>query len=107
MMRGIGTALLGIGLSAAVGVALAAPQEVARREVGQLVLENIPEAPPSLLESLRAYQNARAASFQDWLADGTILIATRFRRTAQIHRVAFPGGAREQVTFYDEPIADA
>jgi hypothetical protein len=32
---------------------------------------------------------------------------TRFGQTAQIHRVAFPGGAREQLTFYDEPIADA
>ncbi|MEJ0046791.1 MAG: prolyl oligopeptidase family serine peptidase [Rhodospirillales bacterium] len=87
--------------------AAAAPPPVDRRVAGPLVLENIPPTPPELAESLRSYENVRAATFQDWLADGSMLIATRFGQTAQIHRVAFPGGARQQITFYDEPIASA
>ena len=88
------------------GAALAAAP-VERREVGALVLENIPPTPPALAESLRSYENARAAVFEDWLADGSMLIATRFGQTNQIHRVAAPGGDRAQLTFFDEPIADA
>jgi dipeptidyl aminopeptidase/acylaminoacyl peptidase len=84
-----------------------APLPVDRRVVGPLVLENIPPTPPALAESLRSYENVRGAAFEDWLADGTMLIATRFGQTSQIHRVAFPGGARQQITFYDEPVADA
>lgn len=97
------TVLIGLLVS---GAALAAAP-VERREVGALVLENIPPTPPELAESLRSYENARAASFEDWLADGSMLIETRFGQTAQVHRVAIPGGARTQLTFFDEPIADA
>jgi protease II len=91
----------------AAGLASAATGPVERREAGQLVLENIPPTPPALAESLRHYENARAAVFEDWLADGSMLISTRFGQTAQIHRVAAPGAARAQITFYDEPVADA
>jgi dipeptidyl aminopeptidase/acylaminoacyl peptidase len=97
-------ALLLVGLLA---VGLAAAEPVDRREAGSLVLENIPPTPPALAGSLRRWENARAAVFEDWLADGSMLIATRFGQTSQIHRVAAPGAAREQVTFYDEPVADA
>jgi len=99
-------ALLIAGVFAA-GCAAAQTQPVERREVGPLVLENIPPTPPTLAESLRRYENARAAVFEDWLADGSMLISTRFGQTAQIHRVKAPGAAREQITFYDEPVADA
>ena len=87
--------------------ASAAPLPVDRRVVGSLVLENIPPTPPALAESLRSYENVRTALFQDWLADGSMLITTRFGQTAQLHRVAFPGGNRQQITFFDEPIAEA
>ncbi|MBW3560246.1 MAG: prolyl oligopeptidase family serine peptidase [Proteobacteria bacterium] len=82
-------------------------QPVQTREVGQLVLENIPVTPPEVREGIRRYQNARSAAFQDWLADGSMLITTRFGQTAQLHRVAAPGAARSQLTFFDEPIAGA
>lgn len=78
--------------------------EAQRREIGNQVLENVPVAPPSIGEALRRYQNTRAASFQDWLPDGSMLITTRFGQTAQLHRVAAPGAARTQLTFFDEPI---
>jgi dipeptidyl aminopeptidase/acylaminoacyl peptidase len=104
MRRRLIAAFAGAGLLVA---GLAAAATVDRREVGPLVLENIPPTPPALAEQLRSYENARSALFEDWLSDGTMLISTRFAQTAQIHHVAIPGGAREQITFYDEPIANA
>jgi hypothetical protein len=41
------------------------------------------------------------------LSDGSILIATRFGSTQQIHRVTAPGGDRAQITFQSEPVAGA
>ncbi|HYD46004.1 MAG TPA: S9 family peptidase, partial [Phenylobacterium sp.] len=95
---------------AALLAALASPgmaQAPQRRESGNLVTENVPETPPEVRESLRRYQNARSASFMDWMPDGTMLIATRFGSTPQLHHVKAPGGDRQQLTFFDEPIADA
>lgn len=80
---------------------------VVRREAGALVYENVPEGTPEIREAIRRYQNARSAQFQDWLADGSMLITTRFGSTSQLHRIAAPGGAREQLTFFDEPVAGA
>jgi len=72
---------------------------------GNLVMEDIPEIPNEIVDSLNRYQNVRSASFRDWTADGSgIYISTRFGDVNQVHRVDMPGGARHQVTFYDEPI---
>lgn len=87
-MRTVLALLAGIALMAVGAAAQTSP--VARREVGSLVLENIPPVPPSLKESLRRWENVRSAAFEDWLADGSMLISTRFGATAQLHRVAFP-----------------
>ncbi|MEM7638995.1 MAG: prolyl oligopeptidase family serine peptidase [Pseudomonadota bacterium] len=70
---------------------------------GNLVMENIPDIPASVRERLRQYQNVRGHGFSDWTSEG-ILISTRFGETSQVHRVKTPGGARQQVTFYDEPV---
>ena len=95
--------------AAAGGLAVAGVSraEVVTRTVRTLTLENIPEAPPSVREAIRRYQNARSASFQDWLADGSMLITTRFGSTSQLHHVARPEGERFQLTFFDEPIGGA
>lgn len=87
--------------------ALAQSTPVERRTVGTLTLENVPVTPPAVREALRRYQNARSASFQGWLADGSMLIGTRFGQTGQLHRVAGPGMDRTQLTFFDEPIGGA
>jgi dipeptidyl aminopeptidase/acylaminoacyl peptidase len=80
----------------------------ARREMGALVMEGVPDLPPALVDRLRPYQNTRSASLQDWLADGKgLLITTRFGETAQVHQVTSPMGDRRQLTFYPEPILDA
>jgi len=71
---------------------------------GTVVLEDAPEVPPRIEEALNRYQNVRSAGFVDWTADGRgITIGTRFADVVQIHRVEMPGGARRQLTFYDEP----
>ncbi len=78
-----------------------------RRERGNLVLENIPPIDAALKERLDRYQHSRQATFLDWLGDGSLLIATRFGDTEQLHRLAAPSGAREQLTFYSDPVERA
>ncbi|MGY4395496.1 dipeptidyl aminopeptidase/acylaminoacyl peptidase [Sphingomonas sp. UYAg733] len=78
--------------------------DITKREVGGLMLQNVPETTPEVRTKLERYENARSATFQDWMADGSMLITTRFGQTAQIHHVKVPGGARTQVTFFKEPI---
>ena len=82
-------------------------KQVETRTVGTATLENVPPIPADVKAAVQRYQNYREAVFRDWLPDGSILITTRFGTTNQVHRVAAPGGARAQVTFFDEPVADA
>jgi dipeptidyl aminopeptidase/acylaminoacyl peptidase len=79
----------------------------AASELGNLVLDNIPPVDTPLTAKLDDYLNARGASFVDWLPDGGVLIATRFGDVEQLHRVTTPLGAREQLTFYREPVTNA
>jgi dipeptidyl aminopeptidase/acylaminoacyl peptidase len=78
-----------------------------RRESGNLILEGIPQRDPALADKLARYINGRNARFLSWLPDGSMLVATRFADAAQVHRVTAPLGAREQLTFYDEPVSQA
>jgi len=65
----------------------------------------VPEVPRALRERLGQYQNARAAALLDVMPDGSAaLISTRFASTAQLHLVEHPMGARQQLTFGEEPI---
>ncbi len=82
--------------------------QVERQELGNLVIENIPEIPQQLKDRIFQYQSTRSASFRDWLHnDEGILISTRFGETSQFHKVKFPGGSREQITFFPEPVGGA
>ena len=79
-----------------------------RREVGNMILEDIPEIPKEITSRIQQYQNTRSASFQDWLYDDSgILISTRFGNTSQFHTVNSPSGARNQITFFEEPVYNA
>jgi dipeptidyl aminopeptidase/acylaminoacyl peptidase len=82
-------------------------QPVQSRQIGTATLQNVPEIPVEVKASVQRYQNYREAQFLDWLPDGSILIRTRFGATNQVHRVAAPGAMRTQITFFDEPVADA
>jgi dipeptidyl aminopeptidase/acylaminoacyl peptidase len=85
----------------------ASAQNVSQRQVGTATLSGVPEIPADVREAVQRYQNSRAAQFEDWLPDGSMLIATRFGATQQLHHVAKPGGARTQITYGAEPIAAA
>ncbi|HIC74309.1 MAG TPA: S9 family peptidase, partial [Candidatus Marinimicrobia bacterium] len=74
-------------------------------ESGNLVLEDIPEIPLSVKERTRQYQNTRSASIASWdPAGGGMLIRTRFAETSQLHYLRKPMGARQQITFFHEPV---
>jgi dipeptidyl aminopeptidase/acylaminoacyl peptidase len=95
------------GASAAVAQQAAVPVQQAptHLERGNLVFEGIPPPDAALNTRLDAYLQSREATFLDWLPDGRMLIATRFGDSIQVHRVAAPLGAREQLTFYRDPIS--
>lgn len=92
---------------AAAPTVLAQADQPERRESGTLIYSGIPEIPAALKSELQRYRNARSASFQDWMEDGSMLISTRFGETAQLHRVAAPGADRTQITFFAEPVSNA
>ncbi|MBY8821612.1 S9 family peptidase [Sphingomonas colocasiae] len=77
------------------------------RQVGTATLENVPAIPADVTAAVQRYQNSRAAQFEDWLPDGSMLIATRFGTTQQLHHVKAPGADRTQISFYAEPVASA
>jgi dipeptidyl aminopeptidase/acylaminoacyl peptidase len=70
-----------------------------------LVIQGAPPVPAELAGAVGRYTNARAADFDAWSPlRREILITTRFGNAAQLHRVAFPGGDRRQITFYDDNV---
>jgi dipeptidyl aminopeptidase/acylaminoacyl peptidase len=95
-----------VSICAAGALAQSGPT-IATRQVGTATLQNVPEIPADVTAAVQRYQNYRMALFQDWLSDGSILIATRFGSTQQIHRVTAPGADRAQITFQSEPVANA
>ncbi len=80
--------------------------EVSRTEAnnGNIVMEDVPAIPPEIISDLNRYQNVRSAGFRAWTEEGDgIFVTTRFGDVSQIHHVGHPGGARTQLTFFDEP----
>jgi dipeptidyl aminopeptidase/acylaminoacyl peptidase len=74
---------------------------------GTLVFDGIPRPDPTLEREVRRYEQWRQARFLDWLPDGSMLIASRFGREEQVHRLASPLGMREQLTFGGGPVTAA
>ena len=73
-----------------------------------LLVEGIPPIPASLAEDVNRYTESRAAGFASWHpVRREMLITTRFAQTNQLHRVAMPGGARTQLTFFLDRVAGA
>ena len=84
-----------------------AADSVQRREAnnGNLIMEDIPAIPDEVVNDLNRFQNVRSASFRDWAENGQgVYVSTRFGDVDQIHHVDIPGGARQQITFYREPV---
>jgi dipeptidyl aminopeptidase/acylaminoacyl peptidase len=73
-----------------------------------ITVEGVPLISQTLAESLRPYGETRSATALSWNpTDRSLLIATRFASTLQLHQVASPMGARRQLTFEPERIVDA
>ena len=94
--------------STSLGQDSGASKRGALRPTENLKVEGIPDISLDLVDSVRLYTEARGASALDWHpTDRSMLVSTRFGNSNQVHRVAMPGGARYQVTFYQEPVGSA
>jgi hypothetical protein len=101
-------ALLAALSIAAVQVSLADTVIKTTANNGNLVMEDVPPIPGQLVETLNRYQNVRSAGLTGWTEDGNgIYVTTRFGDLNQLHRVNMPGGARRQLTFFNEPVYGA
>ena len=70
-----------------------------------LVVDGIPPIPIALAETAGRYAENRSAFPTDWHPQRReMLIRTRFGNTYEMHLVKMPGGAREQMTFFREPV---
>lgn len=70
-----------------------------------IVPEGVPEVPRELVRKLNPYQNIRGAFFSSWHPSRReMLTGTRFADTFQAHYVKTPGGYRQQLTFFREPV---
>ena len=89
-----------------VGASVVRAEEADPRRPAAIEAREVPVVPPELVAKLAQYQSVRGASFRGFAPDGTgILIGTRFGNSSQLHRVYEPGGRREQITFFDEPVS--
>lgn len=72
-----------------------------------LLRDGVPPTETAVAATLPAYQQGRSAHFLDWMADGSILITTRFGDTWQIHQVSAPLGMRTQISFAPQGVLTA
>lgn len=80
-------------------------QEIRTKNNGNLILEDIPSIPQSIKDDLAKFQNVRSASFRGFHnANEGLYISTRFANVSQLHFVQEPGSARNQITYFQEPI---
>jgi dipeptidyl aminopeptidase/acylaminoacyl peptidase len=96
-------------LSLAWLLALAAPAAAADIVPAEnLVTDGLPRLDASIASTAGPYNEIRSAIMLGWYPDRrSLLIATRFADTAQIHSVAMPGGARRQLTFFPDRVSGA
>ena len=80
-----------------------------RREVGNLVMEGIPEViPASIEERYEQYSNMNSAAFEDWnFHMNGIFTSTRAGEVTQIFYVSAPGAEPQQLTNFSEPVRTA
>jgi dipeptidyl aminopeptidase/acylaminoacyl peptidase len=84
------------------------PQEATVPAPESMVLKNVPSIPATLAETIGRYTENRDAFQTDWHPSRReMIIGTRFGNTYQAHVVKMPGGARQQLTFFPEPVYGA
>ena len=90
--------------AAAVALSAAALAEVPKPAA--LMADGIPPVPDELAATSRPYMEFRSAGFAGWnAADRSMLVATRFANTNQLHSVAMPLAMRRQISFEHEPVS--
>jgi len=73
-----------------------------------LVVDGIPSISMEIADQVGSYNEFRSAGLSSWHPTRReMLIGTRFGDVPQIHRVKFPGGDRQQLTFFPERIGGA
>ena len=91
--------------AAAFGQAAQPPATEIVAKPAALVADGIPAVPAELADRTRPYMEFRTAGFAGWHPrDRSMLIATRFANTAQLHRVAAPMHYRQQLSFEPDPL---
>ncbi len=100
-----------LGLAGGCGPGSGSIRLTGAEDKGDYVVVNVPPPRADVRERMLQYLNVRSASLQSVDDDGGtirgLLISTRFGNAAQLHRVTTPGGARTQLTFFDEPVGPA
>jgi dipeptidyl aminopeptidase/acylaminoacyl peptidase len=102
-------AVLALMCLAVVTVASVAPQARAQQPLipapENIVTDGVPPIPVSVADAASSYTDFRSAFDVDWHPRlREMLISTRFGKTFQLHLVKMPGGARQQLTFFPEPV---
>lgn len=95
-------------LSACLITATFFSQQTTIQVAENLVVEGIPAISSTLTAEVKNYTESRGASIAAWHPlKKEMLISTRFANSNQLHVVKMPGGDRQQITFFDEPIGSA
>ena len=72
-----------------------------------IVADGVPRIPESIAEAAGLYAAFRSAGLADWNpVKREMLVFTRFGDTPQLHLVAAPGGARQQLTFSPDAVTN-
>jgi dipeptidyl aminopeptidase/acylaminoacyl peptidase len=97
-----------LALPFALSILIVAPvlaQEGTLAPPENLVTDGVPAVPAALAESAGRYGENRTARPTDWNPQRReMIVATRFANTFQMHVVKMPGGERQQLTFFNEPV---
>jgi Tol biopolymer transport system component len=83
-------------------------QEASIAPPESMVVDSVPSIPATLADTVGRYTENRDAFQTDWHPTRReMIIGTRFGNTYQAHMVKMPGGARQQLTFFPEPVYGA
>jgi dipeptidyl aminopeptidase/acylaminoacyl peptidase len=94
--------------AASAAAILAVPAFADADKPAAIVADGVPPIPDELTVATRPYMEFRTAGFLGWNPrTRAMAVSTRFANVAQVHEVAAPAAMRRQMTFEQEPIANA
>jgi len=73
-----------------------------------IINDGVPAIPMAIMDTMKRYTDVKSTSFSSWDPSGEgMLVATRLGNTTQIYRLGSPMGELQQLTDYEEPVAQA